>query len=111
MWSKSLCPLRFVVAAFNSKLMQYDDFWTNLNIIGSMGERGNSSEISSTFYFTYDIRIWTETWRCNTSMTKLWYFCYDEDFDMDLIMESLDKEVKLWYPEIINASSHMGHTE
>gem|GEM_PF-5655990 len=29
----------------------------------------------------------------------------------DPIMESLDKEVKLWYPEIINASSHVGHTE
>jgi hypothetical protein len=80
-------------------------------MIGSTEERGNSLEISSTFYFTYDIRIWIEARRCNTSMTRLWYFCYDEDFDMDSIMESLDKEVKLWYPEIINASSHVRYTE
>lgn len=101
--------LRFVVAAFNSKLVSYGDFWTVLNTVGSMGERGNSSEISSTIYFAYDIRIWIE--RCNTSNTRLWYFCCDEDFDMDPIMESLDKEVKLWYPEIINASSRVRHTE
>ncbi|MGB8086024.1 MAG: hypothetical protein WCF07_07015 [Nitrososphaeraceae archaeon] len=73
-----------------------------------MEERGNSLEISSTFYFTYDIRIWIEARRCNTSMTRPGIFVM---MKMDPIMESLDKEVKLWYPEIIHASSHMGHTE
>ncbi|MGA6990630.1 MAG: hypothetical protein WBX81_09460 [Nitrososphaeraceae archaeon] len=72
--------------------MSYDDFWTVLNTIGSMGERGNRLEISSTFYFTYDIRIWIEARRCNTSMTRPGIFVM---MKMDPIMESLDKEVKL----------------
>jgi len=92
--------------------MPYDDFWTVLNTIGSMGERGNSSEISSTFYFTYNIRIWIETCRCNTSMTRLWYFCYDdEDFDFGSNYGKFRQRSEAVIHEIINAASHVGHKE